>query len=386
MKPDAPGWHTDDFPELRDGPPWVMQDMMLLQGEMADEMLAGAPEAAEAVAAAISQTLSDGLPVQVVGCGTSEHAAHGVAEILRRALPPQQRPLVRGRAALTAALEPVSGVCLGISHDGETRATALALQAAASAGAQTFAITNQPGGSVAGAADEVILTPRHDESWCHTVAYTSALLAGLAVATRLDMIGAEPAAARALFERALTSLDAAPTTRRLADRRVVLCAGAGLDHVSARELALKLAEGARMPTVALELETVLHGQLAAHEPADALILVAIFAHPQRVRTARRAELVAAAAAAIGLSVAAIVSGANDELIAPELTPAGRILVELPPPGELEPATAALLAGAAALQRLTLELAHARHKNPDLIRREQEPYRRAALVAEDAQDW
>jgi hypothetical protein len=40
-------------------------------------------------------------------------------------------------------------------------------------------------------------------------------------------------------------------------------------------------------------------------------------------------------------------------------------------------TGALLAGALALQLLTLELAHARGTNPDLIRREQEPYRRAA---------
>jgi hypothetical protein len=41
---------------------------------------------------------------------------------------------------------------------------------------------------------------------------------------------------------------------------------------------------------------------------------------------------------------------------------------------------ALLAGALALQLLTLELAHIRGTNPDLIRREQGPYRRAAEAA------
>ena len=39
-----------------------------------------------------------------------------------------------------------------------------------------------------------------------------------------------------------------------------------------------------------------------------------------------------------------------------------------------PRAAALLAGALALQLLTLEVAHAHGTNPDLIRREQDPYR------------
>ena len=40
-----------------------------------------------------------------------------------------------------------------------------------------------------------------------------------------------------------------------------------------------------MPTLAFELETVLHGQLAGNEAADALILVAITDHPDRNRLA-----------------------------------------------------------------------------------------------------
>ncbi len=45
------------------------------------------------------------------------------------------------------------------------------------------------------------------------------------------------------------------------------------------------------------------------------------------------------------------------------------------PASTEP-FARLLAGAGALQALTLELVRARRLNPDLIRREEEPYRRA----------
>ncbi len=73
-----------------------------------------------------------------------------------------------------------------------------------------------------------------------------------------------------------------------APQRILLCAGAGLDQVTARELALKIAEGARLPTSALELETVVHGQLAGNDASGALILVAVADHPDRERIARRA--------------------------------------------------------------------------------------------------
>jgi len=255
-------------------------------------------------------------------------------------------------------LDPAPGVCLAVSHDGETRATALALLAARTTGAHTIAITHQRDASIARAAERVLLTPRHDDSWCHTVAYTSALAAGAALAARLGPFIAQPAAARELLERAVRFTNPAPVAGRLADRRVVLCAGAGADHTTARELALKIAEGARLPTLALELETVLHGQLAGHEPADALILVAITDQPGRERLARRVAHVARAAAAIGLPVAGLFSAAYDRA----------------------------LAGAGALHMLTLELAHARHANPDLIRREQAPYRHAAHEAENSADW
>jgi fructoselysine-6-P-deglycase FrlB-like protein len=218
------------------------------------------------------------------------------------------------------------------------------------------------------------------------VAYTSALAAGAALAACLGSFAADPDAARELLEQTTRSTNAAPIADRLADRRVVLCAGAQADHTTARELALKIAEGACQPTLALELETVLHGQLAAHEPADALILVAITDHPERERLARRAAHIARAAAAIGLPVAGLFSHSYDRALAADLTPAGRIIMDLPDASVVDHRLAGLLAGAGALQTLTLELAHARHTNPDLIRREQAPYRHAAQEAESSADW
>jgi glucosamine 6-phosphate synthetase-like amidotransferase/phosphosugar isomerase protein len=166
----------------------------------------------------------------------------------------------------------------------------------------------------------------------------------------------------------------------------VLCAGAEADLATARELALKIAEATHLPTLALELETVLHGQLVAHDPADALVLVTITDFGDRVRTVRRASDVARAAATIGLRVAGLCSDAYDQALSADLTPDGRLVAPLPGPELVHPRLAGGLAGAGALQSLTLELAHARHINPDLIRREQAPYRDAARAAEDSDDW
>ncbi|HET6510388.1 MAG TPA: hypothetical protein VFG42_26575 [Baekduia sp.] len=381
-------WHTNEFPELRSAPPWVMQEMIAAQPELAAPILADGSPTVAAIAEDIASALDAGRPVTVVGCGTSEHGAHGVAALIAAAVALKHRALVRARPAFTAALDPAPGFCLAVSHDGGTRATELAVAAARDAGARTAAITHDPAGSVATAAELVLVTPNHDESWCHTVAYTSALLAGAAIAALLGgSIVARPAAAHDLL-RAATAVeaDAAPIAERLADRRVVLCAGAGLDHVTARELALKIAEGARQPTIALELETVLHGQLAGHEAADGLILVAVDDRADRDRLARRAAHVARAAAAIGLPVAALLSSEHDAALPSELTPAGRLVVDLPDPTDLDRGLATLLAGAGALQTLTLQLAHARGTNPDLIRREQAPYRAAAAAGESSSDW
>ncbi|WP_445148356.1 SIS domain-containing protein [Baekduia sp. Peel2402] len=372
-------WHTEDYPELREGPPWVMEEMIAAQPALAEAILDAPSPVAAVIGREIDAALAAGQPVTVVGCGTSEHGAHAIAALIAGAAAPEQRSLVRARQALTAAVEPAGGVCVAVSHDGGTRATELAALAARKAGAKVAVVTHDPAGSVAATADHVLVTPVHDVSWCHTIGYTSALLGGAAIAGPVDAGGGS--AARDVLAAAI-ALDAAAVAGQLADRRVVLCAGAGIDHVTARELALKIAEGARQPTIALELETVVHGQLAGHEAADGLILIAIDdGTPEAQRVARRAGHVAAAAVAIGIPVAALLSSSYDTALAPDLTPAGRLVVDAP-----ADRLAALLAGAGALQALTLALAHARGTNPDLIRREEAAYRAAAAAAEDPSGW
>ena len=377
-------WHTDEFPELRDGPPWVMQEMIAAEPALIRQLLQQPPDGTAAAADAITSALTSQEPVTVCGCGTSEHAAHAVATLLAAAIPDHAH-LIQARPAFTAALNPLPGVCLAVSHDGGTRATTLALDAARATGARTIAITNAPAGDVAHAAERALLTPRHDDSWCHTIAYTSAIATGAAIAHRTGTLTTSPNAAGQLLQAASRAA-AAGAAAALADRRVILCSGALTDHITARELALKIAEGARMPTIGLELETVLHGQLAGHEPTDALILIAITDHPDRERLVRRATHVTRAAAAIGIPVLGLLSQPYDTALDQNITPAGRIVLPLPDPGLLDSHLTGLLAGAGALQTLTLELAHARHTNPDLIRREEHTYRLAATAAEDQADW
>lgn len=350
---ERPAWHTDEFPELRSGPPWVTEEMVAAQPELARELLGSPPDGLVDLAAAIRS----GDPVTVVGCGTSEHGALAIAWLVGEALGGDWPPKVVARQSLDAAERPQrGGVCIGISHDGGTRATTLALEAAAARGATTALVTNRPGGASAGPAQRVIVTPRHDDSWCHTVAYTSSILVGALLARELGGEGIDADRAVSLLE---VALERPPAAAAITGAERILCTGFGLDLITARELALKLAEGARVPSSALQLESLLHGHLAGEDPRTAVVLIE--SDPAVDRVERRAAMAAEALDAIGIPV----------------------LTLLPPEG-VPGSAARLLAGAAELHRLTLSLAAARGVNPDLIRREEEPYRRAGAAGES--DW
>jgi glucosamine--fructose-6-phosphate aminotransferase (isomerizing) len=354
-----PAWHTDEFPELRSGPPWVTEEMVAAQPALARTLLGTPLDGTEAVAGAVRDAARAGEPVTVIGCGTSEHGAMAIAALLDEALGSDAArrpwpPAAVSRQSLDAAERPQGGgVCIAISHDGGTRATTLALEAAAAGGAVTALVTKRPGGSASGPAKHVLVLPVHDDSWCHTVGYTSSILVGALLGRELGLETVDGAEAEALLAR---GLDRPPAAAALAGADRVICTGFGLDLITARELALKLAEGARVPTAALHLESLLHGHLAGEDARTAVVL--IDSDPAAARIERRAALAAAALGAIGMPV----------------------LTLLPPEG-LHGSVARLLAGAVALQSLTLALAAQRGVNPDLIRREEEPYRRAGAAAD-----
>jgi fructoselysine-6-P-deglycase FrlB-like protein len=131
--------------------------------------------------------------------------------------------------------------------------------------------------------------------------------------------------------------------------------GSGVDEITAAELALKLEEAIHVPTTPLGVEKVLHGHLPAADRDTGLVLLR-FDPDHRGERDRRSADVAAAASVLDMPTVAL--GAPDAVTHAE----------------------ALLAGAVALQVLTLELCLAVGTNPDLIRREQPLYRQVAEAA------
>ncbi len=366
------------FPEWRQGPPWVMAEMIAAQPGVARRILqdrSGQARLADLVRAAVAA----GERIALVGCGTSEHAAMAIALELGWALPGASRLLVP-RQALEAALDPWKGLCLAVSHEGETAAAVAALRSAAELGAATALITAVPTSTAGRAAGHLCVTPLVDRSWCHTVGYLSPLLVGAGLASQLGGPRAEANTVGGFLERCLERMGAQAEAAavQLSSSRDVTCVGGGGDYVGARELALKLAEGSRVAGLSHQLETVLHGHLAALDGRSALVLV--LADPKDgPRRLGRAGQVLAAAERVGAATA-VISGPWVPSSLP--TPAVRtVRIDIPAsPGLGEPLVA-LLGSAVALQLLAVSSATARGTCPDLIRREEAAYREAAALTE-----
>src|SRR5947209_8599377 len=177
---------VDYVPELRKQPPWLMEEMVAAEPSLVAPIL-GSTAPAGRIAELIKRAARDRSPIVVTGCGTSETAAMAVASLLAEAIKRSGTgfPMVHARQALEASEDPwPGGVCLGISHEGSTRATILAMEAARGVGAATVLITARAGSPAVAIADAVFVTPLIDRSWCHTVGYLSPILAGAAVACR----------------------------------------------------------------------------------------------------------------------------------------------------------------------------------------------------------
>ncbi len=258
----------------------------------------------------MTETIRAGSPVVVTGCGTSEHGALAVVEIWREATGSH---LVSSAQAFELAQEPPSsGLVVGISHEGATGATNAALTAARAAGCRTALITVSGRSPGAALADIVVETHELDQSWCHTVGYISPIAAGAAVAGHLAGRAADPgdgvgdlvAAGLPSAERVERGRGHRRGPRRTSTRILVL--GSGADRPAGRELVLKIEEGAWLAAAYRDLETFLHGHLAATDERTAVVVIAT---DRRARDARMARVRGALAAArvIGMPTAAILS-------------------------------------------------------------------------------
>jgi glucosamine--fructose-6-phosphate aminotransferase (isomerizing) len=252
--------------------------------------------------------------VLFTGCGTSYHAALACGPAA------QALELVLGNA-------PAADVLVAISHEGGTRLT---LEAVERFVGETWLVTGAADSPLARAVDRVVVaTPALEESYCHTASYACAVAAGRALQGE-DVGGLAVAVER--------ELAAEPLGASGHDRFLV--AGAGGDLATAFEAVLKLREGAHVAAEAHQTEQLLHGDLAAIDSS-----VRCFVLEGDGRAAERAGGAMRALAEIG---------------------AEATLVHTTHP----------VVDIVRFQRLACDLAESRGIDPDVIRRDEEPWDQA----------
>lgn len=375
-------WAPSEMPVVRDGPPYAMTEMIAAEPALAERIvrrLASDPVTGR-VAEAVRRAAAHRQPILATGCGTSEHAAMALAAFLADAL--RRAGLPDAGVASVQAFElagrvPTEGVLLAVSHEGGTWATNLAIERAQAAGMRTALVTVGPGSPGASLADDLLLTGEQDQSWCHTVGYLSPLVAGAVFSAAVAGEAVDGVAVRALLDAADDATSTEAMAHALAACRRILLIGSGVDYVSARELALKLEEGPRVPAGALRLETLRHGHLAAADGTTGLVAILTDPDGRGTELIEHAGSALRAAGELGMPVAGLIGADLGDDLPRGLTPAGRAAIPLA--SHLPRLPGAAIGSAIPLQLLAERLARARGINPDPIGRD-DPRQAAAADA------
>jgi len=376
--PGAPDpWAGSEMPAGRYGPPHAMTEMIAAEPALAERLvrrLNDDPTLGH-VTVALEAAATEGRPIVTTGCGTSEHAAMVAAALLTAALDGATAwPM---QALEVARRPPRNGLLLAVSHEGGTWATNVALASAHAAGSATALITVSDRSPGAALADHVLATAELDQSWCHTVGYLSPVVAAASLAAELKDTPLDQVVVRALLEAAGQESAAEDAAAVLARCERLVVVGSGIDYPAARELALKVEEGARLPASALQLETIRHGHLAAADERTGLVAILTDAEGWGETVIERTRAVLRSAEALGMPAAALIAADLGDDVPLALTPAGRLSVPLA--GGLSRVASAALATAIPLQLLAERLARARGTNPDTIGRD-DPRQAAAADA------
>lgn len=261
----------------------------IAQGPAVVERLVGEGRAAiEAIADAVADRLASRAIdlVVIAGRGTSDHAAiyaqyrFGVDLDLPVALAtPSLVSLYAAEPRLDRSL------VIGISQSGRSPDIVGVLTSARRQRAATIAITNAPTSELAAAAEHVIdLAAGEERAIGATKTYVAELAAvAVLVAALGDRLGAPAgrAADLAALPAAIAAAQAAEreaevvaVARHLAASDRVIVIGRGFEYATARELALKLKELARVSADPYSSADFLHGPLVLVEPGLPVIVIA----------------------------------------------------------------------------------------------------------------
>ena len=287
-----------------------------MHGEQTRKAIAAQPAWLAQVPA--DRRFPDGARLLFTGCGTSFHAGMTGGDAVQ---------------ALELVLRPDrdADLLVLVSHEGETPLT---LEAARAWHGPRWLVTGRADGPIAELCDEVVVcTPEIEESWCHTASYTCAV-AAIAALHGEDISWLPGAVEEALAD---------PLPEAESEERF-LVAGAGRELATAHEAVLKLREGAWVAAEAYETEQLLHGYLAAVDES-----VRAFVLEGEGVAARRAAAAAAALRELGCDV--------------DLVTTRHPVVDI-----------------VLFQRLTVELAERRGREPDRIRRHDPRWAAAARAA------
>jgi len=227
----------------------------------------------------IAQRCGSGAAPLCVICGRGSSGHAGV--FLRYLIETRLRLPVSASApsVITAFRTPLQlrgALFIVISQSGRSPDLVAATRWARAAGARTIAIVNAIASPVADEAEFVIPIEAGDE---HSVAATKTVIGSMAAGAALVAELADDGALRAALDRLparLThalALDWSAIAGDLAGASAVFVAGRGLALGSAREIALKLSEILRLPSIGVSAAELQHGPRAALSPRTPVIMM-----------------------------------------------------------------------------------------------------------------
>jgi len=324
------------------------------------EMIRSEPSAVRAtVASAISESKTIphpplDRPLIFTGMGTSFHAARAGAWAARRAF--DYKLPIWAMDSFDLLLEPElirsSGMAFVFSSSGETALTHQAQAALHSSKVPQVLVTGTPTSGSTALADHVLLTRgAHERAWVHTVSYTCAIAASLALLH--EWTGSALADPSGIDRAVATVVERDPEWRdlaeRLDDRSKFLCLGSGAAETTAREAALKLREGAARYAVAAGVEEFLHGILPSVDHSVAALAIGLSSLDRRRAITSLAAAGRAGAKSVLLARALPNGESETEFELPPVAPAASPIVDIVP-----------------FQLLTYWLAVGRGRNPDVM--------------------